>query len=152
MSLYLVQHGKNNPKDMDPDKNLSEEGRADVSRIAKTAQGYGVPVKKIRHSGKPRAQQTAVIFAEALSVSDVEAAEGLGPTDDVTVFAKTLDSNQNLMLVGHLPFMEKMASYLTAGSTDLTVFKFQNGGVVCLDKQADSDAWSVTWALMPRIG
>jgi phosphohistidine phosphatase len=56
------------------------------------------------------------------------------------------------MLVGHLPFMERMASCLTTGKTDYTVFKFQNGGIVCLDKLPDSDLWAIVWALMPHIG
>ena len=59
MALYLVQHGKSLPKDQDAEQGLSQEGMADVERIAGVAQGYGVRVRTIQHSGKKRARQTA---------------------------------------------------------------------------------------------
>jgi phosphohistidine phosphatase len=153
MALYLVQHGKNLSKDVDPDKGLSDEGFADVRRIADVAKGYGVQVNAIAHSGKKRAQQTAEVFADALSPSGgVSRRDGLGATDDVTAAAKDLKPGENLMLVGHLPFMEKLTGYLTAKDADTRVFKFQNGGIVCLDADPDGDGWVVTWALMPNIG
>jgi phosphohistidine phosphatase len=153
MALYLVQHGKNLPKDVDPDKGLSDDGAADVRRIADAAKGYTVKVDAIAHSGKKRALQTAEIFAEALSPArGVSEREGLGALDDVAAAAKNLKSEENLMLVGHLPFMEKMTGCLTAGDAEKRVFKFQNGGIVCLDADPDGDGWVVKWALMPQIG
>jgi phosphohistidine phosphatase len=56
------------------------------------------------------------------------------------------------MLVGHLPFMDRMASYLVTGSTNRPVFKFQNSGIVCLHKNPDTDSWVIVWTLMPNIG
>ena len=41
MPLYLVQHRKSNPKTVDPEKGLSEEGVEAVTRIAQVAAGYG---------------------------------------------------------------------------------------------------------------
>ncbi|MFW6052447.1 MAG: phosphohistidine phosphatase SixA [Desulfosalsimonas sp.] len=152
MALYLVQHGKNLSKEIDPEQSLSEDGRRDVEKIAETAANYDVIVGGIRHSGKKRAEQTAAIFAEKLGVNDVAEAEGLKALDDPAEFAKSIIPGENLMLVGHLPFMERMASLLTTGKPDYTVFKFQNGGIVCLDKLPDSELWAVMWALMPNIG
>ena len=54
MALYLAQHGKSLSKDVDPDQGLSDEGKADVRRIADVASGYGVTVSRIAHSGKKR--------------------------------------------------------------------------------------------------
>jgi phosphohistidine phosphatase len=56
------------------------------------------------------------------------------------------------MLVGHLPFMERMTAFLITGSIDKPVFKFQNSGIVCLDKDPEAKAWVIRWALMPKIG
>lgn len=53
MPLYLVQHGKNLPKEIDPEQVLSEEGIAEVKRIAQAAKGHGIRVRKIRHSQNP---------------------------------------------------------------------------------------------------
>ena len=152
MALYLVQHGKSLPKDIDPKQGLSEEGIADVGRIASVAKGYGIRPRRVLHSGKQRALQTARIFAAALASADrVEEKNGLKPMDDVASFAQNLSVSNDLMLVGHLPFMEKMTSYLITGSTDTLVFKFQNGGIVCLDNDADNSTWFIKWALMPNI-
>jgi len=153
MALFLVQHGKSLSKDVDPGKGLSEEGIAEVKRIAVVAKSYRVYVSSIKHSGKKRARQTADIFASDLDPEDgVEEITGINPLDDVVAFASTLTSNADTMIVGHLPFMERLTSYLTTGSADITVFKFQNGGIVCLDKEPAADSWVIKWTLMPNIG
>jgi phosphohistidine phosphatase len=153
MALYLVQHGKSLPKDIDSQQGLSEEGRVEAERIASVAKGYSIKVSGIFHSGKKRALQTAEIFATALDVQDrVEERSGLKPLDDVAAFAAAVRSKDNLMLVGHLPFMERMTSYLTTGSTENLVFKFQNGGILCLDEDTQTKNWYIKWTLMPHIG
>jgi phosphohistidine phosphatase len=153
MALYLVQHGKSLSKDADPQQGISEEGRADVDRIAAVACNYGIRVAEIAHSGKQRALQTAEIFASAFGIPDkVTARSGLKPMDDVTAFAATVNTRDDLMLVGHLPFMEKLTSYLVAGDANKTVFKFQNGGIVCLEQSIDDRSWYIKWTLMPNIG
>ena len=153
MPLYLVQHGKNLSKDVDPDKGLSEEGFDEVRRIADVAKGYAVVVNAIAHSGKKRARQTAEVFAEALvPAKGVSERGGLGALDDVAAAAKGLNPEENLMLVGHLPFMEKLTGHLTAGDAETRVFKFQNGGIVCLDADPDGGGWVIKWTLMPHIG
>ena len=68
MSLFLVQHGKNLPKDIDPEKGLSEEGKRDVERVANEAKDNGIKVSAIRHSGKKRARETAHIFSDVLKL------------------------------------------------------------------------------------
>jgi len=153
MALFLVQHGKNLSKTEDPKKGLSQEGKSDVKRIADTAKAYGVHVSQIRHSGKTRALETAEIFAAALQPSNgLQASIGINPLDDVTAVAETIRSQDDIMLVGHLPFMERLTSYLITGSIDTPVFKFQNGGIVCLEKDPDIQKWIIKWALMPKVG
>lgn len=153
MALYLVQHGRSLSREMDAEQGLTPEGMAEVERIAGVAANYRVQVSQIKHSGKKRALQTAEIFAAALKpVKGVEPSGGLDPLDDVTQLAAQLDSADNLMLVGHLPFMQRLASYLITGSSEILVFKFQNGGVVCLDHDPESNSWFIKWALMPKVG
>lgn len=152
MALYLVQHGKAMTKEMDPEKGLSEEGRSEVQRIAEVASRYGIKPSEIRHSGKKRARQTAEIFASILEPDgEVEEMAGLKALDDPMALAPDLDNGDNLMLVSHLPFLEKLTSGLVAGLPEVKVFKFQNGGIVCLDRDEDN-SWFIRWTLMPRIG
>jgi len=152
MTLYLVQHGQSLSKDVDPDQGLSEKGVAETERIAGVAKNYQINVGQILHSVKTRAQKTADIFASALKpAGGVKEVEGLKPMDDVAAFAASINPDTNTMLVGHLPFMERMASYLVTGSVDKPIFKFQNSGIVCLDKDPNSESWVIVWTLMPRI-
>lgn len=152
MALYLVQHGKSLSKEDDPEQGLSPEGVSDVNRIAAVALGYGIKPSTIRHSGRRRAAQTAEIFARALLPGgNVEQTHGLGPLDDVSIVADQLRTSDNLMLVGHLPFMERLTNFLVTGSVEKLVFKFQNGGIVCLEHNPDSSWWFIKWTLMPVI-
>ncbi len=152
MALYLVQHGSALSKDQDPQQGLTETGIDEVKLIAQVAKGYKVPVGIIFHSEKKRAGQTAELFSAALQADkNIQEIAGIKALDDVKAFATTLSNADNSMYVGHLPFMEKLTSYLVAGSMDLTVFKFQNGGIVCLDQISDSETWFIKWTLMPHI-
>lgn len=152
MKLYLVQHGKALEKDVDPERGLSPEGITDVTRIAETAKHYRVPIDRIWHSGKKRALQTAEIFQQVTgSRKGFGEKTGMGPTDDVKTFATEL-SIDNLMLVGHLPFMSRLTSYLVTGNSNIPIFAFQNGGIVCLHKERGNNEWIIKWALMPNVG
>ncbi len=153
MPIYLVQHGKSLPAEADPEKGLSEKGISDVKLMASVAKNYQLTVGKILHSGKKRAAQTAALFAEELAPKDgVSETAGLGPLDDVEFLAQKLDPASDTMLVGHLPFMERLVCRLTTGGDGHTIFKFQNGGILCLDQEAGVKEWFIKWALMPHIG
>ena len=150
MALFLVQHGLSLPKDQDPEKGLSDKGHADTIRIAEVAKAYQIPVSKIVHSGKKRAEQTAVIFSDTLGVKNpCERIDGIKPLDDVAAFADRIDPQSNEMVVGHLPFMERLVSHLTTGTIDLRVYKFQNSGIVCLENEEGD--WFIKWTLNPNI-
>jgi len=153
MALFLVQHGRSLAKELDPEQGLSPEGFSDVERIAGVAKGYNVRVAVIQHSGKKRARQTAEIFSSALKPErGIQERSGLNPLDDVSALADQLTAEENLLLVGHLPFMERLTAYLTTGNADRRIFKFQNGGIVCLDKEPGSPNWFIKWTLIPEIG
>ena len=153
MALFLVQHGKSLSKDVDPDQGLSEEGVAETQRIAEVARGYNVSVTCIKHSVKTRARTTAEIFAAALNpAKGIQEITGIKPMDDVQAIAESIDSQANTMLVGHLPFMERMTSFLITDAIEKPVFKFQNSGIVCLDQDSETRSWFIKWTLMPNIG
>ena len=152
MALYLVQHGKSLSKDADPEQGISAEGISETERIAAVARTYGVKVSRIHHSLKKRARQTAEVFAAALDPQGgIEAVEGIKPLDDVVAVAGQLSGKENIMLVGHLPFMSRLTAYLITGAIAPEVFKFQNSGIVCLNKNPDTNSWVIVWTLMPKI-
>lgn len=152
MALYLVQHGLSLSKEEDPKKGLSNEGRDQVQRIASVAAGYKVPVAMICHSGKKRAEQTAQIFSDHLAPEGgIQAVEGIKPMDDVIRYAETIGLSKNQMVVGHLPFLERLVAFLITGQADKPVLRMQNGGIVCLDYYLDTQNVIIKWAIMPKI-
>ncbi len=151
MALFLVQHGLSASKEKDPEKGLSPQGIEETNRMASVARGYGIPVAKIVHSGKKRAQQTAAIYALALKVP-MESLSNINPLDDVRAFAACIDPRAHWMVVGHLPFMERLVSFLVTGDKDIRVYQCQNSGIVCLDCQAEAAGeWYIKWTLNPHI-
>ncbi len=151
MRVYLVQHAEAVPEERDPDRRLSGLGRQHAEWVADTAAHMGTEVSQVRHSGKTRAAETAEIFAAYLDPADgVIAVSGLSPLDDVGPVADELsDSSDSMMLVGHLPFMERLAGYLLTGDARTPVIEFTNAGIVCLEKKVER--WQVVWILTPDI-
>ena len=153
MAFYIVQHGLSLPKDQDPEKGLAPEGIEEVRRIAGVARDYGVKVERIVHSGKKRALQTAEIVANILNPKGgITEIDGIKPLDDVAGFASQVDFQANTLVVGHLPFLERLTSFLITGQQAPLVFKLQNGGILCLDRIENQDAPAIKWALMPTVG
>ncbi len=152
MALFLVQHGKSLPPDIDPERGLSEEGISEVERIASAAKNHEISVARIQHSGKKRAHQTADIFATALNLKgSVEQRNGINPMDDVEPLVRRINVKDNVMLVRPLPFRARLVSYLITGSTDKPVIKFQNGGIVCLEQDPHTQIWVIKWTLLPNM-
>ncbi len=152
MAFYIVQHGLSLPKDRDPEKGLAPEGIEDVRRIAEVSRNYGVKVERILHSGKKRALQTAEILADVLKPEGgIKEIGGINPLDDVVEFAFQVDFQANTMVVGHLPFLERLTSFLITGQKEPIVFKQQNGGILCLDRIENQDTPCIMWAIMPLV-
>jgi phosphohistidine phosphatase len=153
VKLYLVQHGEAVPKAENPKRPLSERGHLDVEHVAAFAHRAGVRVHQIRHSGKRRAQETAKILgAELEPPGGVVALPGLGPKDDVRPTAELLNREiQPIMLVGHRPFMDRLAGWLVAGDRNRSVVRFYKGGIVCLERDPQSGEWAVVWAVTPGL-
>ncbi len=152
MAIFLVQHGISNLKEVDPERGLSDEGARITKRIGETARKQSIHISSIRHSGKKRALETAEIFAGLFGLQDkVFQVSGLAPFDDVPAMAGELNSDENVMIIGHLPFLEKLTSFMVTGSTEYKVVEFQNSGIICLDKTSGSKFWFIKWMLMPDI-
>ncbi len=152
MALYVVQHGKSLPKAQDPEKGLSAEGKVETERIADVARGYQVHVSRILHSGKKRARETAEILSLRFSpAGGSESVAGMNPMDDVRTFSDGLELEQHIMLVGHLPFLERLIGQMVCGNPDQIVFKLQNSGILCLDRIPEVKNPVIRWALMPSI-
>jgi phosphohistidine phosphatase len=145
----LIQHGKTIPKEKDPERPLSIQGKKHTKRAASFLRSHGFVMDEIWHSHKLRAKQTAEIIGKKLLCKEIKERDDLAPLDPVKKIAKEIQKYEgNLALSGHLPFLEKLASLLLTGSEEKPVVKFQNSGIICLEKD---EHWSVVWSVIPNI-
>ncbi len=153
MRLYLVQHGEAAPKQADPERPLTPQGRADVAAMADYLRTRGVTAARVVHSGKLRAAQTAEILAAALAPgAATEAESGLDPKDPVGPFAARLEAwREDAVVVGHLPFMARCVALLAAGDEDAEVVAYRPGSVVALER-GDDGGWQIVWMIRPELG
>ena len=147
MKVYLVQHAKPKSKEEDPDRPLSDEGKNDIIKIVKFLPQLNI--KKVLHSSKLRAQQTAEILAKSLK-AEVINGDALEPLADPVIWAQRLDKEtEDVMLVGHLPHLAKLASQLLTQNQEKPVISFKQGGIVCLEKT--DHGWEVVWMVTPEL-
>ncbi len=152
MRLYLVQHGDALAKEVDPDRPLSEMGRADVERLAGLMSARRVRAERVVHSGKTRAEQTASILAAAMAPgTTIEAMGGLAPNDPVVPLADQAATwSADTVVVGHLPFMDKCLARLVRGAEGPGVVAFRPGGMTCLERD-EAGRWTVAWMIRPEL-
>ena len=149
MKLYLVQHGLAVDKSIDAERPLSEQGRSDVEGMATWLQKANIQIACVYHSGKTRAQQTAKIFADNLQIAQFHHIDGIKPNDEIEPMVKIINNlDSDTMIVGHLPFMQRMVSTLLCGSQEMGCH-YQPGSVVCL--ASDNGQWSLQWMLRPVL-
>ena len=152
MKLYLVQHGEALSDEVDPARPLSDAGRQDVRDMAAFLAARPLVVARIAHSGKLRARQTAELLAAALAPGrPVEPRTGLNPNDPPEDLARELAKwNEDVMVVGHLPFMARLAALLVAGEQHGDLVAYRPGSVVCLER-GSGGGWTVAWMLRPEL-
>lgn len=152
MRLYLVQHGEAVAEDVDPARPLSTTGAAEVRAMASFLAAHQFSVDTVMHSGKLRAEQTAMLLAEHLVAGGrAEAVSGLGPNDPVGPMAAQTDTwSQDRMIVGHLPFVAKLVSSLVSAQESQNIVAFEPGSVVCLERDP-AGRWAVAWMLRPAL-
>lgn len=152
MKLYLVQHGEAKKEEEDPSRPLTEKGFKDAEKVAKYVSKLDVKIKRIFHSGKLRAKQTAEIYANYLNPEEgIFEAEGLNPLDDVKIWVEKIKlMSEDTMLTGHLPHLSKLTSALIVNDENIEIVKFKMAGVVCLERDKEGK-WAVLWAITPEV-
>ena len=142
MRLYLVQHGDAMTKDVDAERRLSEQGQADITRLAAWLVTNDVAVSRICHSGKTRARQTAELLEPVLEAGgEMRPAEGLGPNDPPEVILKRLQKvDEDTLIASHLPFVARLLSQAVSGSPEQQLVAFRPGSIAGVERD-ESGAW-----------
>jgi len=152
MHLYLVRHGEALPREEEPEQGLSKRGRQNVRRVGSFLGRAGVQVEAVLESGKKRATQTAQLLAPAVAGGRFPVQSGgLDPVDPVApVVEKIASWKVDSMIVGHLPFLSRLASALLLGKEEPDVVRFPPAGVACLARD-ENRRWVLLWMVTPEI-
>ena len=148
ITVYFVQHGIALAKDIDETRPLSDDGTDEVRNVASMLKNNNIIIRKIVHSGKLRALQTASIFSQILDVNNVSELKGMNPND---VSEKLIEqiTEDAVMYIGHLPNMQNVVSKLVTNDKDNNVVKFQNAAVVCVEINEDES--HINWFITPQL-
>jgi len=149
--IYLVQHAQAKKEEEDPERGLTEKGISDIEKIARFLSSLKITINKIFHSPKKRALQTAEILNKYLQSKDgLEVSDQLNPLDDVKFwYEKILSVQENIMIVGHLPHLEKLASLILCGDETKKIVSFKMASVVCIKKE--DKIFSIEWFITPEL-
>jgi phosphohistidine phosphatase len=150
--LYLVQHAEAVSKQEDPERPISEEGRANAKKMADHA--YHVlhlEIENMLYSRKLRAKQTAEVFSKSVKpTSSLEQTTDLEPLAEPAIWVERLkEMDGSVMLVGHMPHLSRLTSALLTGNVEKEVVDFKNAGIVHLER-IKKDDWVLQWELTPE--
>ncbi len=153
MRLYLVRHGTAKDGVPDAKRPLNKAGRKEVKLVGTCLRELGLDGFEIRHSPLKRAAQTAKGLAKALGRKKaLREFRGLGPGQSTGAFRKQLSAmDKDLMLVGHQPFLGRLASELLSGGGGADFVDFPKGSVACLERAGKPGSWTLRWLLDPDL-
>lgn len=151
MRLYLAQHGEALPKEIDPNRPLSEKGRLDVTKLSHFLKGR-LELSLVLHSGKARAKETAeLLLSEYTEPPEMVEFPTLQPRDDPKDLITWLETREgDVLAVGHLPYHSRLTARLITGTSETAIVSFVPGGMVCLER-CDDSGWSIQWVLRPDL-
>ncbi len=150
INIYIVRHGKAVSGNKNSQRPLSKEGKEETKIIASLLKKSQISPDAIWHSGKLRAEETAEIFKDILCVKrNCIKMEELLPNGHVEPIKKDIISlNESIMIVSHIPFVERMAGLLLgAGSFPLV---FEPSSAACFQAE-EKRSWRLKWLINPCL-
>ena len=161
MNLFLLRHGiavelGTSGYERDADRPLTPKGERRLARIADAMEAMGLAFDLILSSPYTRAKQTAEIVANALGLKKkLEFSENLTPGGDARALIAALNKleprPENILLVGHEPYLSDLMATLTSGDSRMTI-DFKKGGLCKLEIESlrHGRCATLAWLLTPR--
>ncbi|MDP2481152.1 MAG: phosphohistidine phosphatase SixA [Candidatus Palauibacterales bacterium] len=155
MELYVARHAEAVEESRGGDRPLTEAGRDDARRVGAALAAAGVEVAEVWYSSKLRARETADLLAGAIG-GGAHLAErpDLVPLADPTGVLEAVrerESDGPLLLVGHLPHVERLVSLLLTGDEKAEVVEVPTGAVLRLVSADDGRHWRLAWFITPAL-
>jgi phosphohistidine phosphatase len=161
MNLFILRHGiavepGTHGYEKDADRPLTPEGERKLLQIAEAMEALDLTFDLILSSPYLRARQTAEIVAEALKARKrLEFSDSLAPGGSTMKLVELLNClappPQNVLLVGHEPYLSGLVSLLASGGATLTVV-MKKGGLCKLTTGLLTHGRCATleWLLTPK--
>jgi len=149
--LYLLRHGEPQPEGKDPERRLTNQGRLDIATIGRFLEQNELIIPEIWHSEKARVRETAEIIAQSVGTTRLLQKSGLAPLDPVgPIRGDIIDREEDVMLVGHLPFLPLLANLLLGVPSETEIFRFETGEIACLERNGER-YWRLLFSIYPRL-
>ena len=144
--VVLVHHADAVDPLIDPQRPLSDVGRAQAASVANALLARGVKPECIWHSGKLRARQTAEAIRRTCNpLAEFAAIRGLLPDDPPEWIRDRLTTeSRTVALVGHLPHLKRVVHTLL-GTTEEWKADFPLHGAIALEEV--DEGWVERWRL-----
>ena len=161
MNLFLMRHGIAVERgtagyDLDADRPLTPKGERRLERIADAMEAMDLSFDLILSSPYVRAQQTAEIISRALGLKKkLEFSGDLAPGEEARALLVSLNKRDprpdNVLLVGHEPYLSELISTLTCGDVRMLI-DFKKGGLCKLETETlrHGRCATLAWLLTPR--
>lgn len=152
MKIYLMRHGEAESAGKDKDRRLSQAGKNDVTKLAAFLHPLNLTVDHFFHSDKMRAIETATIIATAIySRSPMLMRKELDSMSSIHELLDELPTlSGDILLVGHMPYMGKLASFLTAAHENVANYAIEPGCIICFEAGGFRSNWQLAWMINPR--
>jgi phosphohistidine phosphatase len=151
MRVYLVRHGEAKSEQQDPDRPLNRNGRQQAQKMAEFLRKRKLGRLEVWHSDKARARQTAQLLTEGLTVRKMSQRDDLAPDARLGRVRKAIKRSRNdVLIVGHLPFLSKLAAVLLTGKKSGQMVMLPYSGVLCLERGEAGD-WQIAWLVTPEL-
>jgi phosphohistidine phosphatase len=161
MKLFLLRHAEAEGLGApgcarDSERPLTPDGEKTMKRVAKGMQQLELAFDLILTSPYLRARQTAEIAAAVLQarnkikLSDCLAGAG-DPADLISELSQHYRSLDDILVVGHEPYLSRLISKLTTGGTDLSLYLKKAGlAKITIEWLQNSRCATLNWLLTPH--
>lgn len=160
VNLYLLRHGlavePGTPGfERDADRPLIPKGERKIEKIAEAFGALELSFDLILSSPYVRARQTAELVAKTLNLrKKLELSETLTPSGSARKLIDWLNhlQFQDVLLVGHEPFLSELISLLTAGQPGAIHVVMKKGGFCKLSAESlrPDRCAALEWLLTPK--
>lgn len=160
MNLFVLRHGEAGARleapGKDTDRALTPQGRREIATVARFVAGLRVKFNVVATSPLRRSVDTAEIVARKLrSLNRLEEWDELRPTGEtVELFRRLsrLGSTNQVLIVGHEPYLSSMIAEVVSGKTGVNLV-LKKGGLakVRINTFKPGVSGELRWILTPKL-